>query len=111
MAQLFYDHLVDIGKIRIELDKYSLTIVEREEILNIISEHIHHRLLDIVLKKLPKNKHQQFLHQLHHQPHDKRLLKALKTEIDDLERSLKKEIEKIKKDILLEIKRSQKPHA
>jgi radical SAM superfamily enzyme len=108
MAKLFYDHLIKIEEVSEELGKYRLTAVEREEILNTIDEHIHHRVLDVILQKLPREKHEVFLHQLHDGPQKLELLEELKKEIKDLEKLIGQEGEKIKKEILAEIKRAQK---
>jgi hypothetical protein len=108
MAQLFYDHLIKIKEISEELGKYRLTAVEQEEILNTLDEHVHHRVLDVILQKLPKEKHEVFLHKLHDKPHQLELLEELKKDVKDIEKLISQEGEKIKKEILAEIKRAQK---
>ena len=104
MAQLFYDHLIKIEEVSKELGKYRLTTVEREEILDTIDEHVHHRVLGVILQKLPKEKHEVFLHKLHDGPHKLELLEELKKDIKDIEKLIRQEGEKIKKEILHEIR-------
>lgn len=108
MNKIFYDHLTKIEEVSVELGKYQLTTVEREEIITIIDEHVHHRILDVILEHLPKEKHEVFLHKLHDGPQRPELLDYLKEDISDIEKLIMEEAEKVKKEILAEIKRAQK---
>lgn len=109
MAKVFYDHLVLIEEITAELDAYSLPKEERAELLQLIDENIHHRVLDTILQHLPPQKHEHFLTKFHRSPHDQKLLEYLKQEINaDIEEKIKEEAKKIKSDLLSEIKRARR---
>lgn len=108
MNQVFYDHLTKLEEIKVELGKYRLTSTEREEIFSLADEHLHHRVLDIILQHLPPEKHEVFLHKLHDGPQKPELLDYLKEDIQDIEKLITAEAEKVKKEILAEIKRAQK---
>ncbi len=108
MAKIFYDHLVVLEDIIVELDKYEIEAVEREELIQLADETLHHRILDVILTKLPKEKHQEFLIKFHQAPHDRGLLEYLKSEIADIEKLISEEAAKTKKELLAEIKHSEK---
>lgn len=109
MSKIFYDHLVYREEITAVLDQNKLTIDEREELVRIVDEHLHHNVLDVILKNLPKEKHEEFLANFHRSPHDEELLKYLKKEIKaDIEEEIKKVSKQVKEEILREIRKSQK---
>lgn len=106
MKQIFYDHLVLREDIEVELDHYKIDINDREEILRLADETLHHEVLNVILTRLPKEKHQKFLTHFHKNPSDPKLLVELKKDIADIEEEIKKIAAKIKKEILQEIKRA-----
>ncbi len=111
MAKIFYDHLVIIEEVIQELDNYQLTKDDREELIRLIDQNLHHSVLNLILNNLPAEKHEQFLSDFHKTPHDKKLLEYLKKEVSaDIDEKIKKEAQRVKKEILAEIKRSQKKH-
>lgn len=78
MATLFYDHLLVIEDIVFVLDSYHLTVQEKKELMSLIDETLNHHILDVILKKLPKKHHKEFLSQLSKIPHSPELLQFLK---------------------------------
>jgi hypothetical protein len=110
MSKIFYDHLVLREEITLELDNYHLSTEEKEDLINIIDETLHHHILNLILSHLPKTKHQEFISRLHTRPDDSGLLDFLKTHAGSgIEEDIKSHAAKIKKDILNEIKKSKKP--
>lgn len=109
MSQVFYDHLIIIDEVTTELDSYNLTSAERQTIIDLIDQTLHHRILDIILSSLPADKHEDFLSRLHRAPYDRKLLDYLRAETGiDIETEIKKEAQKVKQEILTEIRRSEK---
>lgn len=109
MSKIFYDHLVAREEIIAVLDQHKLTIEEREELVRLVDENLHHQVLDTILTHLPKEKHEEFLRELHRRPHDLRLLDYIQTHIEiDIIAAIKKTSEKAKKELLAEINRSKK---
>lgn len=108
MSKVFYDSLVIREEVTLELDNYSLSVEERNDLLKIIDETLHHHILNLVLSHLPKDKHQEFISLLHANPGDPKLVKYLKTHAgDNIETDIRTHAAKIKKEILNEIKRSR----
>jgi hypothetical protein len=110
MSKIFYDDLVIREEITLELDNYQLSKEERDDLLNIIDETLHHHILNLILNHLPKTKHQEFVSRLHARPGDSGLLDFLKTHAgSNIEEDIKSHAAKIKKDILSEIHKAKKP--
>ena len=105
MGKVFYDHLVAFEEIHAELGKYDLTIEEREEIISLSDQHLHHSVIYVILKSLPTDKHKSFLEDFYKSPHSPDLLKYLNNEA---QKEIKKLAKLIKEDIVKEIRRSAK---
>jgi hypothetical protein len=109
MTKIFYDHLTIIEEVTAELDLYKLSADEREEIIRIIDETMHHRVLDLILTHLPKEKHRTFLEGFHKDPADQKHLDYLRREISaEIDQKIAAEAKKVKQEILAEIKRARK---
>lgn len=106
MTKIFYDHLVVREEVTVELDKYSLAREEKEELIQLVDETLHHQILNTILTHLPKEKHREFLEKFHKAPHDESLLEYIK----DFEEEIIKTAKKIKSDLLSEIKTSSRGH-
>lgn len=103
MAKVFYDHLISIEELLIELDKYQLSHDEKVDLISSADTTIHYRVLDIILTHLPKDKHQEFLKGFQAAPHDKKHLQFLKAHKESIESELLKAIKAVKKQILSEL--------
>lgn len=108
MSKIFYDHLVVREEIIAEIDKHQITIEEKDELVQLVDETLHHHVLDTILSALPKEKHENFLIKFHNTPFDQRLLDYLKNEIGDIEEQIKNVAKKVKTELLAEIKRAKK---
>lgn len=109
MKKVFYDHLVLIEEIVMELDTHNIDPDDREELIRLADENLHHQVLDLILRELPKAKHELFLNHFQEAPDDEKLLAYLKREInEEIEERIKVEAARVKKEILAEIKRAKK---
>lgn len=109
MAKIFYDHLIKIEEVTVELEGYELTIEEKEEFVSLIDETLHNHTLNVILSSLPQERHENFLSLFHQAPHRPELLDFLKKEVQiDIEEKIKEEAAKIKKELLAEIQKSKK---
>lgn len=108
MSKIFYDHLVVREEIIAELDKHVIAVEEREELVQLADETLHHHVLDIILSSLPAEKHEEFLVKFHNTPFDEKLLDYLKEIDKDIEQKISSEAKKVKDELLTEIKRAKK---
>jgi predicted metallo-beta-lactamase superfamily hydrolase len=104
MSKIFYDHLVVLEEVRVEIDKLVHEKEEKEELWNIIDELMHHRIFDLILSKLHFDHHSEFLKKLYEAPYNDDLLTYLKEKVEeDVEAIIINEVNKIKKEILKEL--------
>lgn len=108
MNKIFYDHLVVREEIIAELDKHVIAVEEREELVQLVDENLHHHVLDVILSSLPVEKHEEFLVRFHNTPFDERLLDYLKEMDKDIEEKITEVAKKVKSELLAEIKRAKK---
>lgn len=109
MSKIFYDHLVEIEQIKITLLKNGVVAEHLDEMILIIDEHIHHRVLDLILQHLPTDKHESFLKDMYSRPHDPKLIDYLKKAAHpEIESHIKNVVLSIVDEVLREIKRSKK---
>lgn len=104
MSKIFYDHLIILPKVEVEIKSIAETEEERHELWQIVDEIIHHKILHVLLDKLAKEHHDEFLEKFHAAPHDEDLLDYLivrtGTEIEEI---IRMEIGRLEKEILKDI--------
>jgi len=107
MSKIFYDKLIVFEEIEAEINKVSKSKEEKNELWQIVDEMIHHKVFDLLLSKLPRIQHQEFMDKFLAAPHDEALFTYLNARIgEDVEKLIQKELDSLAKDILKEMKRS-----
>ena len=108
MSKVFYDHLVIREEIDCELNNYKLDKEEKDELIEIIDQTLHHHILNVILNHLPKDKHSEFISRLHASPGNDDLMEYLKTEIGPyIEEEIKKHARIVKAELLSEIRKAR----
>ncbi|OGY09042.1 MAG: hypothetical protein A2782_00960 [Candidatus Blackburnbacteria bacterium RIFCSPHIGHO2_01_FULL_43_15b] len=111
MSKLFYDHLIILEEVEIELGKLELDRDEKRELEELIEETLHHRVLDRVLSELPRVHHEEFLQRFAETPHDPCLIGYLNKKIEQsVEEHIQDEVKKMKKEIMADIQAGAKEH-
>ncbi|KKQ34213.1 MAG: hypothetical protein US50_C0057G0003 [Candidatus Nomurabacteria bacterium GW2011_GWB1_37_5] len=109
MAKLFYDHLILLDEILMEIDILDLPVHKKTKGKKIIDEIVHHKVLIYILDYLPKVHHREFLERLYQNPADLAHLTFLQEKTErDIQMDLVVLGKKIKKEILAEIKKHKK---
>ncbi len=109
MSKVFYDHLIKIEEVIAELDNQEIEVEEKEELVGLIDQTLHHHTLQVILDHLPKEHHETFLSRFHQAPHDPGLLVFIKEKVTvNIEEVICTEACCAKKEILAEIKKSKK---
>jgi hypothetical protein len=107
MSKVFYDYLVIKEEVDCELNNYRLDKEEKDELIDIIDQLLHHHVLNVILNHLPKDKHPEFVSRLQTSPGDDQLMEFLKQHIGPyIEEEIKKQSRKVKQEIIAEIKKS-----
>jgi len=105
MSKLFFDHLLVLDEIEVFIAKNTKSTEEKEELWGIVDEIIHHKVLDVILGKLPKSLHGKFLKKFHSHPHDENIITYLQENIaENIEDLIKKEVGDLASSLLEEIK-------
>ena len=105
MSKLFFDHLLNLDKLDKQIKKVTKSSEEREEIWLLVDEIVHHKALECILDKLPKDAHVEFLTLFYKSPHNQDLLFGyLKNKISkNIEELLSQELGLVSDEILSEI--------
>ena len=109
MTKIFYDHLVELGKIDKQIKKVAKTSEEKEELWGLIDEIVHHKVIGCILGNLPRKHHEEFLGMFHKSPHDEELLFSyLRRKIgDNIESLIRQEIGGLATELLEEIRQGK----
>ena len=78
---------------------------EKQELLIMIKETIHFRMITEILTFLPEEKHEWFLDEYQKLPHKQTLLEKLGKLVEDIEDKIRQAGERIKTEILEEMER------
>ncbi len=104
MSRIFYDHLIILEKVEIELSSREFNSKEKEEIHNLIEETIHFRVMTRILEHLPRLYHEKFLDIFHKSPHSEDNLTFLKKNVENIEEIIKEEVSLLENALLKDIK-------
>ncbi|KKU09526.1 MAG: hypothetical protein UX13_C0038G0008 [Candidatus Woesebacteria bacterium GW2011_GWB1_45_5] len=106
MSKLFFDHLIVLDQVEVEIRKSAKTKEEQEELWGLVDEIVSHKALDVILGRLHRDHHEQFLDIFHKNPHDETLIfDYLKEKIgENVEDVLRQELGNVAFDLLREIK-------
>ncbi len=86
--QHFYHSLISIESIEIELEKFSLTPGQKDELAELAEKTLHHAILDLVLSELSdEDKHLFLAH--HAADNHKEVWNILTHKIDNIEEKIK----------------------
>jgi hypothetical protein len=104
--KLFYDHLILVDEIFIEIDNLTLSEKEKQHAKKLSDDYIHQHVLIHILDVLPKSHHEEFLTRFHKAPFDLDHLRFLEEKTQrDINMDLVVLGKKLKKELLGEIKR------
>jgi len=105
MSKVFYDRLIvleDFGK---EVKKKASSKEEELEIWNLVDNILGHKVMDMILEKLPLKHHDEFIEKFLDAPFDETLFDFLKEKIgDNIEEIIKAEIGDLAYGLLEDIK-------
>jgi hypothetical protein len=95
MSKLFFDHLIYLEEVELEIKKTASSKEEQEELWGLVDEIVTHKVIGKVLDKLSRAHHEEFLELFHKCPYDEQVIfgylkeKTGKSVEEDLRRDLK----------------------
>lgn len=99
----FYHHIVVIDSIHVGLDSLELEPDEKEELLMLAENNLHHAILDTLLSELEEGDKKVFLALVLHNNHNE-IWKLLSFKVRDAEEKIKKTAEAFIKNLHEDIK-------
>lgn len=109
MSKLFFDHVVDLSGVEKELKKIVPDKETQEELMQLIDEITHHRVLGCILDYLPEHHHKEFIDHIVDRPHDESILEYLKERIgQDITGFIRQEMIMLAEELLAMIKSEHK---
>lgn len=100
MSKIFYDPIIEIKYIYSEIEQLPLSNADKEEIVQLIEDTLHHHINHRILEVLDEEHHPIYLDHLTRAPHDEEVLKFLKDKVDEIEEHIKQAAEDLKYDLL-----------
>lgn len=101
MKKTFYHNLANVDEIMIVVDEYEVKDVERNHLLHMIENTLHHRVIDTILAHLPKHHHESFLARFTKEPEHKDLLIFIKDQSEvDIEEKIRNTAVVVQTEIL-----------
>lgn len=105
MSRIFYDRLIVLEDFGREVKKKTSSKEEEFEIWELVDNILSHKVMDIVLEKLPLKHHDEFIEKFLDAPFDETLFDYLKEKIEDnIEEVIKQEIGTLAYELLEDIK-------
>lgn len=103
----FYNHLIEIDSIIIELDKVDLSKEQKQHLSELLDSSLHHTILDAVLSELTEDDKKVFLKHVHDGDNEK-IWEFLNGKIDHIEDKIKKAAEDLKVELHRDLKGAKK---
>lgn len=103
----FYQHLIEIESVTIELDKLDLSKEQKTHLADLIDSSLHHTILDAILSEVSESDKKVFLNYLKTEDQEK-IWKFLNGKIDNIESKIKKAAEDLKIELHKDLKEAHK---
>ena len=106
MTKIFYDELVGIEQIFVEIEMLELVPDEKQKVKGLVDEIVHYEMVTFILDHLPHHHHEEFLKRLHKTPHSTEHLVFLESILTkNFTQKMKNRAEKLKKEIQTDLKK------
>lgn len=100
----FYDHIILIHHVHEEVESLPSQDHEKQELIDLIEETVHHHVINRILDKLHEDHHREFLSKFHSDPSDLEIIQHLKHHVPDIEYHIKAAADEIKYELLKTIR-------
>jgi hypothetical protein len=109
MSKVFYDHLLFLDEVFVEIETLEIPKSEKKQLKDLIDETAHHQVLTFILDTLPREHHEEFLSRFHTAPFDVTLVVYLAQKSGkNMHQELATLGEKIRKDFKKDLKKHKK---
>lgn len=106
MKRQFYHQLIELETIHVSLGELDLSPEEKEELLGLVDDHIHHTVLDTMLSELTEDDKKLFLSYVTQERHDD-TWKLLKEKVANSEKKIVKAVKSLKRELHEDINKAR----
>lgn len=103
----FYNHLVEVETLTVELDKIDLSDHQKHELSSLIDVNIHNAIMDAILSKIPDSEKNKFAEVATSGDH-KKIWDFIKLKSENIEDEVKKAAQEIKMQLHEDIREAAK---
>jgi hypothetical protein len=103
MKKHFFNHLIEVDTLHLELDNHDLSDEQKDELKKIMDESIYHTVLETILSELSEEDKKVFLTHLADDDHGK-IWEFVNNKVENIEDKIIKASEDIKKKLHSDIK-------
>lgn len=104
----FYSKYIIIEDLITELHEMDLSDEERHHLAVLVDSQLHHAILDEILSNLNETDKKLFLHELHKDPENEKLIDFLKSKVDNIEEKIKTVSEQLVKELHKDVKEAKR---
>jgi len=101
---VFYDHLVRVYEIHVDLDELGLAPSEKNELVAMVDSAMHHEVFDLIMTELPGNHQVFFLETFATDPSDQAILEFLREKIPGIEDKIEDRAKDVKLRFVADIR-------
>jgi len=98
MKKHFYSHLIDFEPIVVTLTELEFEDAEREGLLEIAGDSVHHAVLDVILSELSDDDKKEFLRLLLDEGHEQ-VWEHLNSRVENIEEKIKDTARKLQEEL------------
>lgn len=104
MSKIFFDHLIELNRIEVIIRNSTSSKEEQEELWQLVEEIVHTKVLHLILDKLPRDHHNEFLEEFTNAPHDEMHIHFLNDKTgEDIEVIIQGEMQSLEEEIIREL--------
>lgn len=102
----FYNHLVEVESLIIELDSLDLTKEQKVHLATIVDSSLHHTILDVIMSELSQRDKIAFLKHVEKDDHEK-IWQFLNSKVDNIEEKIKKVADDLTRELHEDLKKAK----
>lgn len=102
----FYNHLIEVESLIIELDSLDLTREQKVQLASIVDSSLHHTILDAILSELTEEDKIKFIKHLEENDHEK-IWQFLNNKVGNIEEKIKKAAEDLTRELHEDLKKAK----
>jgi len=101
---IFYEQFLTLQNLQTQLDSKNLADQEKDRLIQIVISSLHHKVITLILSKLPLHSHQIFLLLIKTEPQNPKLWEWLEERVDGIKERIAEKIKMVEQEFIEELK-------